>query len=161
MHIGVASHNLFTIAYAHLIAQRNGVEDYLSFEMLEGMANYLPRVLKSINKQIILYTPVVSDKNFLNAVAYLVRRLDENTGKDNFLSYSFDLQYGSEAWELLKSQFESAYDRKDTVSAIPKRTQNRQIPCAGITEMNVFVNEPDTNFDLIPNKNWAADIRKY
>jgi RHH-type transcriptional regulator, proline utilization regulon repressor / proline dehydrogenase / delta 1-pyrroline-5-carboxylate dehydrogenase len=160
MHIGVASHNLFTIAYAHLLAFRNGVEDYLSFEMLEGMANYLPRVLKSINRQIILYTPVVSDKNFLNAVAYLVRRLDENTGKDNFLSYSFDLQFGSEAWDILKHQFECAYDRKDTVSTVPKRSQNRQIPVAVITEMNVFANEPDTNFDLISNKNWAVEIRK-
>lgn len=160
MHIGVASHNLFTIAYAYLLSKRYEVEAFLSFEMLEGMANYLPRVLKSFNKQIILYTPVVSDKNFLNAVAYLVRRLDENTGKDNFLSYSFDLQYGSEAWSVLKNQFECAYDRKENVSVIPKRNQNRlRKPQIG-PEMRVFANEPDTNFDLMPNKTWANVIRK-
>ncbi len=160
MHIGVASHNLFTIAYAHLLSQRNGTEEYLSFEMLEGMANYLPRMLKSINKQIILYTPVVSDKNFLNAVSYLVRRLDENTGKDNFLSYSFNLQYGSPTWNFLRNQFETAFDRKNSVSIVPKRTQDRNIKLTNIPERTCFINEPDTNFDLLPNKTWAEGIWK-
>ena len=159
MRVGVASHNLFTIAYAHLLSKKNEVEQFLSFEMLEGMANYLPRVLKSINKQIILYTPVVSDKNFLNAVSYLVRRLDENTGKDNFLSYSFNLQYGSQTWEFLKNQFEEAYNRKDEVKIIPKRTQDRKVKVLFSASSTEFVNEPDTNFDLIPNKEWASYIR--
>jgi len=156
--IGVASHNLFTISYAHLISQHYHVEEYVSFEMLEGMANYLPRVLKSMNKQIILYTPVVSDANFLNAVSYLVRRLDENTGKDNFLSYSFDLKYGSQTWEFLRSQFEEAYQRKETVSTQPRRTQNRNATqVSGVQD--TFVNEPDTNFDLPVNRHWADTLR--
>jgi RHH-type proline utilization regulon transcriptional repressor/proline dehydrogenase/delta 1-pyrroline-5-carboxylate dehydrogenase len=158
LRVGVASHNLFTVSYAHLLAQRNNVEEYISFEMLEGMANYLPRVLKSLNKQIILYTPVVSDANFLNAVSYLVRRLDENTGKDNFLSYSFDLKYGSTTWEFLREQFEEAYRRKDTVSIQARRTQNRN----SVQEFKVydtFQNEPDTNFDLPVNRHWADNLR--
>lgn len=158
LRIGVASHNLFTISYAHLLAQRNKVENYISFEMLEGMANYLPRVLKSLNKQIILYTPVVSDANFLNAVSYLVRRLDENTGKDNFLSYSFDLKYGSKTWDFLRSQFEEAYQLKDTVSLLARRTQNRNNPQKFIL-YDTFHNEPDTNFDLPVNRRWADNIR--
>lgn len=158
LRIGVASHNLFTISYAHLLSQRYKVEEYISFEMLEGMANYLPRVLKSLNKQIILYTPVVSDANFLNAVSYLVRRLDENTGKDNFLSYSFDLKYGSKTWEFLQGQFEEAYQRKETVSLQARRTQNRNNP-QEYRLHETFVNEPDTNFDLPVNRRWADTIR--
>lgn len=158
LHIGVASHNLFTISYAHLLAQRHGVEEYISFEMLEGMANYLPRVLRSMDKQIILYTPVVSDANFLNAVSYLVRRLDENTGKDNFLSYAFDLTYGSKTWEFLREQFEEAYRLKDTVSVLPRRTQNRNKP-QEVEVMERFRNEPDTNFDLPVNRHWADNLR--
>jgi RHH-type proline utilization regulon transcriptional repressor/proline dehydrogenase/delta 1-pyrroline-5-carboxylate dehydrogenase len=156
--IGVASHNLFTISYAHLLAATYKVENYVSFEMLEGMANYLPRVLKSINKQIILYTPVVSDANFLNAVSYLVRRLDENTGKDNFLSYAFDLKVGSDTWEFLRNQFEEAYKRKDKVSLMPRRVQNRNI--AQEFELHSsFKNESDTDFDLPVNRKWADNIR--
>ncbi len=158
--VGVASHNLFTIAYAHMLAQKNQVESSLSFEMLEGMANYLPRVLKSINRQIILYTPVVNDQNFLNAVSYLVRRLDENTGKDNFLSYSFNLEYGSDTWKFLMNQFQEAYNRKDTVSITPRRIQDQSKlqKFEGVQE--VFVNEPDTDFDLPQNRQWAEEIDK-
>lgn len=158
MRIGVASHNLFTISYAHLLSQKYKVEEYISFEMLEGMANYLPRVLKSLNKQIILYTPVVSDANFLNAVSYLVRRLDENTGKDNFLSYSFDLKFGSKTWEFLKSQFEEAYRLKESVSLQARRTQNRNND-QDFQLFETFHNEPDTNFDLPVNRGWADNIR--
>jgi len=158
VHVGVASHNLFTLSYSYLLALKNGVLANLSFEMLEGMANYLPRVMKSLNKQIILYTPVVSDENFLNAVSYLVRRLDENTGRDNFLSYSFNLTYGSETWHFLQSQFEEALSRKENVNIKPYRTQDRneKVEFRGVT--TEFSNEPDTNFDLPQNRIWAMQI---
>ena len=38
LHLGVASHNLFSIAYAYLLAQKYGTTGYMTFEMLEGMA---------------------------------------------------------------------------------------------------------------------------
>lgn len=158
VHVGVASHNLFTLSYSYLLAVQNGVLDYLSFEMLEGMANYLPRVMKSLNKQIILYTPVVSDKNFLNAVSYLVRRLDENTGRDNFLSYSFNLTYGSDTWHFLQRQFEEAISRKEVICIKPRRTQDRNEPVTFDGAENEFINEPDTNFDLPQNRAWAMQI---
>ena len=34
VHLGIASHNLFELAYADKLAERNGVTDYFSFEML-------------------------------------------------------------------------------------------------------------------------------
>ncbi|MDR1368674.1 MAG: bifunctional proline dehydrogenase/L-glutamate gamma-semialdehyde dehydrogenase [Dysgonamonadaceae bacterium] len=160
VHVGVASHNFFSIAYAHLLSEINGVTDCMTFEMLEGMANHLPRVMRKLNKQIILYTPVVKNEHFLNAVSYLVRRLDENTGKDNFLSYSFNLKPDSEHWNFLYDQFKQAYELKDKIQAVPFRKQDRNNPPEPEKEINVFHNEPDTNFDLIPNHRWAEDIRK-
>ena len=162
LHIGVASHNFFSIAYAYLLSQKNDVEDQVTFEMLEGMANHLPRVMRSLGKQIILYTPVVKNEHFLNAVSYLVRRLDENTGKDNFLSYSFNLQYGSKQWNFLEQQFLEAFDLKNKIPAKPFRMQdrNKQEPGTQNTELETFHNEPDTNFDLKPNRLWADEIRK-
>ncbi|MGC3977678.1 MAG: proline dehydrogenase family protein [Paludibacteraceae bacterium] len=38
--VGVASHNFFTIGYAYLLSKKNGVEELIEFEMLEGMANH-------------------------------------------------------------------------------------------------------------------------
>jgi len=163
MEIGVASHNFFSIGYAYLLSQKNKVENRVTFEMLEGMANHLPRVMRSLGKQIILYTPVVKNEHFLNAVSYLVRRLDENTGKDNFLSYSFGLKYDSKQWNFLKQQFIEAFELKDKIEAKSYRTQDRtknQEPRTKNLDLSTFRNEPDTNFDLKPNRLWADTIRK-
>ncbi len=155
LHVGVASHNFFSIAYAYLLSQKNGVSAYVTFEMLEGMANHLPRVVRNLDKQIILYTPVVKKEHFLNAISYLVRRLDENTGKDNFLSYSFNLQLNSPQWNFLVNQFEEAYKLKDTIVAKALRTQNRNEKPIPVKDINVFHNEPDTDLDLDQNRQWA------
>jgi len=161
LHIGVASHNFFSIGYAYILSRKNNVEEAVTFEMLEGMANHLPRVMRNLGKQIILYTPVVKNEHFLNAVSYLVRRLDENTGKDNFLSYSFNLKYDSKQWRFLQQQFLEAFALKDKIEARPYRTQDRNIELqTSNTELQTFRNEPDTNFDLKANRLWADTIRK-
>ncbi|MDR1652693.1 MAG: proline dehydrogenase family protein [Prevotellaceae bacterium] len=160
LRVGVASHNFFSIGYAYLLSKQNAVEQYVTFEMLEGMANHLPRVMRQLGKQIILYTPVVSDKHFLNAVSYLVRRLDENTGKENFLSYSFNLQVDSEQWNFLRQQFEDALAMKAQLDSSPKRRQNRLQPPEKQQNINVFRNEADTYFDCSENRKWADEIRK-
>lgn len=160
IHMGVASHNFFTIAYAYLLSQANGVEDYVTFEMLEGMANHLPRVMKSLGKQVILYTPVVRKEHFLNAVSYLVRRLDENTGKDNFLSYSFNLKLHSDQWNFLQQQFLEAYEKKDSVKPDVFRTQDRTKKPVPREDLTAFSNEPDTDLDLKQNRDWALQALK-
>lgn len=157
LHLGVASHNLFTIAYANLVAQQNDTSQFVTFEMLEGMANHLWRAMTKLGKQVILYTPVVSDEHFLNAVSYLVRRLDENTGPENFLSYSFNLKPDTKEWAFLSKQFQTAYSMKDSVVSRPTRTQDRNKPYEHVT-MSEFRNEPDTDFDLQANQLWAESI---
>jgi RHH-type proline utilization regulon transcriptional repressor/proline dehydrogenase/delta 1-pyrroline-5-carboxylate dehydrogenase len=158
--VGVASHNYFSIAYAHLLAEKNKVAEYVTFEMLEGMANNLPRVMRKLQKQIILYTPVVKANHFLNAISYLVRRLDENTGKSNFLSYTFNLKLDSPQWNFLASQFLEAYQLKDTVNTVPYRAQDRSKKPAPVRDINTFANEPDTDLDLRQNRCWALNVLK-
>jgi len=160
IHMGIASHNFFTIGYAFLLGKANGVENYITFEMLEGMANHLPRAMKELGKQVILYTPVVKKEHFLNAVSYLVRRLDENTGEDNFLTYSFNLSLHSKEWDFLSNQFLEAYAKKDEVKPTVFRTQNRTKKPEHVTDINVFKNEPDTDLDLTENRNWALEALK-
>ncbi|MFI3262892.1 MAG: bifunctional proline dehydrogenase/L-glutamate gamma-semialdehyde dehydrogenase [Rikenellaceae bacterium] len=157
LHVGIASHNLFSIGYAHLKSKEMGVEKYVTFEMLEGMANQLWRTIKSMGKQIILYTPVVKDEHFLNAVSYLVRRLDENTGDENFLSYSFGLEPDSKEWNFLFKQFKGAFAIKDSSNKTPPRVQDRGNE-KHTTTFSTFANEPDTDFDLKQNFQWAEKI---
>lgn len=156
--VGVASHNLYTIGYAYLTSMKNKVSQYVTFEMLEGMANNLCRAMKNLGNQIILYTPVVKDEHFLNAVSYLVRRLDENTGKENFLSYSFNLKPDSKEWDFLYAQFIEAYNMKDELYAHSTRTQNRNEEPERNNCIETFESEPDTNFELPQNRVWVDGI---
>ncbi|MGN1263186.1 MAG: aldehyde dehydrogenase family protein, partial [Prevotella sp.] len=96
--------------------------------------------------------------HFLNAVSYLVRRMDENTAPDNFLTHSFNLQPGTETWDFLKKQFEDAYAIKDKITHIPTRTQDRTKPYPAVAPADEMKNEPDTDFDRECNQQWVRDI---
>jgi RHH-type proline utilization regulon transcriptional repressor/proline dehydrogenase/delta 1-pyrroline-5-carboxylate dehydrogenase len=93
--IGIASHNLFDLAWALEVAAERGVSDQIDIEMLEGMANAEALAVIHDVGSVLLYAPVTSRDDFASAVAYLVRRLDENTAPENFLRASFSLTVGS------------------------------------------------------------------
>lgn len=158
LHIGVASHNLFTIAYAYLLSRKLGSSEYMTFEMLEGMADHVWRAQSQLGNHVILYAPVVKDEHFLNAVSYLVRRMDENTAPDNFLTHSFNLKPDTDTWNFLQNQFEEAYRMKDHITHVPTRTQNRLKPYVPVLPSDVMKNEPDTDFDLPVNQEWVRTI---
>ena len=159
LHIGMASHNLFTISYAYLLTQQYQTpKDCFCFEMLEGMANHIWRAQKKFGNHVILYTPVVKKEHFLNAISYLVRRMDENTAPDNFLTHSFSLQPDTKEWKELEQQFIDAYNIKDKITHIPTRTQDRNKPYAGQEPQDELINEPDTDFDRFCNQEWVEKI---
>lgn len=160
VHLGIASHNLFDIAFAMLVRLENRVEPYVGFEMLEGMADHIRRVVQELTGDILLYCPVATKEEFQHAIAYLIRRLDENTGPENFLRHVFGLNPGTESWENQTSLFLDACDEAETVSASPRRTQNRfqAPPTHELSEP--FENEPDTDFSLPQNREWAESIVK-
>ncbi|MHB8334627.1 MAG: bifunctional proline dehydrogenase/L-glutamate gamma-semialdehyde dehydrogenase [Acidimicrobiales bacterium] len=91
--IGVASHNLFHVAWALAVARARGVEDQLDVEMLEGMAPAEATVLAAAGHRVLLYAPVTNEDDFAAAVAYLVRRLDENTAPENYLRAAFTIAH--------------------------------------------------------------------
>ena len=159
LHIGMASHNLFTISYAYLLTQQYQTpKDCFCFEMLEGMANHVWRAQKKLGNHVILYTPVVKKEHFLNAISYLVRRMDENTAPDNFLTHSFSLKPDTKEWKELEQQFIDAYNMKDTITHIPTRTQDRNKPYVGQEPQDEMLNEPDTDFDRFCNQERVEKI---
>ncbi len=94
---GVAGHNLFDIAYTWLLAQARGVADpdsadpLVEYEMLLGMATGQAEAVRKDVGRLLLYTPVVNPAEFDVAIAYLVRRLEENASPENFMSAVFEL----------------------------------------------------------------------
>jgi len=164
VNLGVASHNLFELAYAAVLAKHNNLTPYFYFEMLEGMADHVRRALKEDSGDVLLYAPVASKDEFINAIAYLIRRLDENTAPENFLRYSPDLTVGSDEWKFLKESFLASCAAMDKAQDRPNRVQDRSsetFPESVSTYHTArFVNEPDTDWSLPANRRWAEGIRE-
>src|SRR4029077_18534132 len=108
VHLGIASHNLFDVADALLLRDEEGVGPFVEFEMLEGMANHQARTVQARAGGLLLYAPVVRAEDFHSAIAYLVRRLDENTAPENFLRHLFDLDPESDIWADERERFLAA-----------------------------------------------------
>lgn len=159
--MGIASHNLFDIAYAMLVRSSRGVEDRIEFEMLEGMANAQALEVRQRTGGLVVYTPAVGDKEFEAAVAYLVRRLDENTAEGSFLGALFALQKDSPQWNQQRDAFlEACHLAEDPkLLAVPSRTQDRMHESREPQDLSLpFANEPDTDFSLPENRTWADGI---
>ena len=161
VHLGVASHNLFDVAYGLVLRQDEGVEASVEFEMLEGMANHQARAVQARAGGLLLYAPVVRAADFASAIAYLVRRLDENTAEDNFLRHVFDLEPDSPEWALERDRFLAAFDLVDRVSDAPRRAQDRAAEArtaAAGGPAALFANEPDTDFSIEANRAWIGTV---
>jgi RHH-type proline utilization regulon transcriptional repressor/proline dehydrogenase/delta 1-pyrroline-5-carboxylate dehydrogenase len=158
VHLGIGSHNLFDIAYALLLREEQKLEKEISFEMLEGMADHIRRIVQQLAKDMLLYCPVSTKEDFQSAIAYLIRRLDENTGPDNFLRHTFGLKPGTEEWDVQSALFSQACDEMDTASHTPRRTQDRTVPSQPLPLNSHFENESDTDFSLPQNRLWAKEI---
>lgn len=154
--IGVAGHNLFDIAYAWELAGRRHVRNGIDFEMLLGMAQSQAEVIRRHVGSLLLYTPVVRPDEFDVAISYLVRRLDEGSGQENFMSAVFDLADDPALFEREEQRFRASVAALDEGVPSPNRTQNRQEPPT--PPPPVFTNTPDTDPSLPQNREWGRRI---
>ena len=161
LRVGVASHNLFDVAFALLLRQRRGAESQVEFEMLEGMANAQAEEVRERSGGMVVYTPVCFEHEFESAVAYLVRRLDENTEPGSFLGALFALKEGTPEWEQQSAAFLAACQRAfdPGLQDQPNRVQNRlneQVVAESFDQP--FHNAADTDFSLPQNREWVRTI---
>ncbi len=122
LRVGVASHNLFHVAWALELAKSRGVAEQLDVEMLEGMANPEARALVASGQPVLLYAPVTRQDDFASAVAYLVRRLDENTAPENYLRAAPFIAEDPAVFEEQQRRFIDALNARHTVGTRRKRT---------------------------------------
>ena len=159
--VGIASHNLFDIALALWWASENNALDYVQFEMLEGMANHQRRALFEVTGSMLLYAPACHQEEFLHAIGYLIRRLDENTGPDNFLRHAFNLEVDSPEWNRLADDFSASLQDINDVPCRPRRAQDRrttpQQPTVARSWLE-YLNEPDTDWSLPYHSKWIGDV---
>jgi len=86
-HFACASHNIRTISTVmESAAELDVPEDRYEFQVLYGMAEPVRKGLKNVAKRVRLYCPY---GDLLPGMAYLVRRLLENTANESFLKQTF------------------------------------------------------------------------
>ncbi len=140
--LGVASHNLFDVALAITLRDKCGVHERIEFEMLEGMANHQARATRELAGNLLFYAPIVQRDDFLSAMAYLIRRLDENTAPENFLRDMFAMRPGSPQFETQKKRFVQGWADRKTVADLSRRAE----PAIEPAKMQKFANEPDSDW---------------
>jgi RHH-type transcriptional regulator, proline utilization regulon repressor / proline dehydrogenase / delta 1-pyrroline-5-carboxylate dehydrogenase len=114
--IGIASHNLFHLSWALDVARARGVETQVDVEMLEGMANSESLAIAKTGQTVLLYAPVTRRDDFASAVAYLVRRLDENTSDENYLKAAFDIGTDEARFQEQSDRFKASVRERHTVA---------------------------------------------
>jgi RHH-type proline utilization regulon transcriptional repressor/proline dehydrogenase/delta 1-pyrroline-5-carboxylate dehydrogenase len=148
--VGFASHNLFDLAWA--LSLQSEHRDRIDIEMLEGMAPAQSRAVRAAAGDLLLYAPVVREQDLAASIAYLTRRLDENTSPENFLRALFTLRPGSPEWSAQAERFAVALAATDSVSTTSRRTQDRTRPSA--VGVATFSNCADTDWTQQVNRQW-------
>ena len=141
--IGLASHNLFHVAFAIEVAKQRGVLHQLDIEMLEGMANAEALAIVGKVGSVLLYTPVTKHDDFPAAVAYLVRRLDENTSLENYLRASFEMSFGNDRYREQAERFQNSIVERHKISTLSRRHGLRRDDPHADFEKGIFLNERD------------------
>lgn len=155
--LGIASHNPFDIAYGALLRAKHGSEASVGFELLQGVADPFCRALAQVFGDVLIYAPMVTERDFTSSIAYLVRRLDESSAPENFLRHSFGFGAKSSAFEKERQKFLLACLSVDEASTEPLRTQDRRNEPSPSNLSAPFRNEPDTDFSRAANRGWLAE----
>ncbi len=172
LRLGVAGHNLFDIAFAHVLAHRRAVAEHVEFEMLRGMAPDQSAVVGADIGPLVQYVPTVAPREFDVAISYLVRRLEENAAAENFRSAAADLYPGGAAFTREANRFSTAVDGLARLLSVPgpmpgpndrqdraaeERRASPDRPWSPETPVP-FRNEPDTNPALPGNRAWCRRV---
>ena len=131
------------------------------------MAQAPARAVRDEAGGLVLYAPVVADEEFDAAVAYLVRRLDENAQPGNFLRALLDSDPDSPRWAREVQAFRAAVDAVGDVPTAPRRDQDRAAQDRALAQRLAtgsrapdadapFANAADTDWTQVANRAWAA-----
>jgi RHH-type proline utilization regulon transcriptional repressor/proline dehydrogenase/delta 1-pyrroline-5-carboxylate dehydrogenase len=89
----IASHNVRSIARSMALAEESGTpRERIEYQMLFGMGDPIKAAIVEMGRRLRVYTPY---GELIPGMAYLIRRLLENTSNDSFLRHSF-----SEEWPI-------------------------------------------------------------
>jgi RHH-type proline utilization regulon transcriptional repressor/proline dehydrogenase/delta 1-pyrroline-5-carboxylate dehydrogenase len=134
VYAGFASHNIRTIAHALVYSRELGLRPgNYEFQMLYGMAEPIRRALVHLGERVREYCPI---GDLVPGMAYLVRRLLENTSNEGFLRARFADHASAD--KLLQ----------DPVPLAPLGWDEPIAVTHPVNRQPAFVNEPSSDFAL-------------
>ncbi len=139
------SHNLRSLSFAIATAEQMKVpRQAYELQMLYGMGTEQAQVFSELGHRVRIYTPFGER---IPGMAYLVRRLLENTSNDSFLRHSYQEDVCIE--QMLKKPAACKEKSKESSDSNEKKTMNTT---STETEIFPFVNEPLTDFSRKENR---------
>ncbi len=131
----IATHNVRSISHAIAVAESlNLPKDAFEFQVIFGMAEPVRSALQKMGYRVRVYTPV---GELIPGMAYLIRRLLENTSNESFLRQTF-------------------YEASDTHQP-PESTRIHAEPIEVKELGQIFRNESTTDFSRAENRQKMAD----
>ena len=119
-HFACASHNIRTIsAVMEMATELNVPDERYEFQVLYGMAEPVRKGLRNVAKRVRLYCPY---GDLLPGMAYLVRRLLENTANESFLKQTFA---DEEDMDRLLENPEATLRRQLESACVPKESKEQ------------------------------------
>lgn len=129
------THNLRTLAYIEAVAESLGLSpETWEYQMIFGMAEPFQQAVTQQGRRLRLYTPV---GDLLPGMAYLVRRLLENTSNESFLR---------------KEYVESQPLSKLLASPVREGLSRTPSPLSPSADTPTFRNEPQRDFAQVDNR---------
>ncbi|MCC6321220.1 MAG: proline dehydrogenase family protein [Phycisphaerales bacterium] len=152
--LALGSHNARSIAYALAGLERRGLpKDALELQMLHGMADQLKHAAAEMGLRIREYVPV---GEMIPGMAYLVRRLLENTSNESWLKAGF--LDNADVPKLLASPHEGgarsrpgagiALEGGGKSTGIDPAKHKLSPAVAGVGDGKAFFNEPMRDFSI-------------
>ena len=137
----IGSHNIRSVAHALALEEQCHLPPRtVEFQMLYGMADEIKSALVGMGRRVRVYTPF---GELLPGMAYLVRRLLENTSNQSFLRAGF--LEGAPVEELLMNPMEKTRSK-------PAAAASRPEPSQADGGVGPFRNEPLTDFSIEANR---------
>ena len=135
-----ASQNIRSVAYVIETAKALKVSnERLEYQILYGMAEPVRNALRKAGLPLRLYAPI---GEMIPGMAYLVRRLLENTANESFLMQSFAEGVSRDA--LLKNPLTNIGQKHTSLDPLPEATEN--------ANRRPFKNEPNWDWSLNENR---------
>ena len=131
------SHNLRTLAHAEALAEAmKHPPEACEYQMLFGMAESLRESVVQSHRRMRVYTPI---GELIPGMAYLVRRLLENTSNEGFIRRQHEAAISIEQLLAPPHSFNGQNDLHD-------HHDRRPTPRDGTKRLDHFQNEPHTDF---------------